>query len=170
MSDNSRNQESDEDAVLNELIRACREKERPKEFVRPDDDAITAYLMGTADEEQRKVVRSALTRSKEFRREILNMAQDMDALAELDLASYEKEAEQIPVPDLQEFVKPIPVSTEPVSFWIRLKEFGGKLIELRIPQLYAPALASAAILAFVILQTGVFAPDKTWSLVNENME
>ena len=43
----------------------------------------------------------------------------------------------------------------------------------RIPQVYAPALGVAALLLFVIIQTGIFAPGRKrvqWSLVSENMD
>ncbi len=174
MTDRPSDRDSEEDAILDQLIRECRDKEPADGFARPDRDMISAYLMGTATEEQVKVVRSALARSEEFRREILEMAQDMDAVADLDLTVYDREAQQIPVPDLQELLRkkpePIPVPAERVSFWTKLKKSWGRLIERRIPQLYAPAFAVAAVLAVVIMKTGWLTPDRGWSLVSKNME
>ena len=174
MPDKHNSGNSDEDDMLNELIRASRE-EPVDRFVRPDGNAITAYLMGTATEEQKKAVKSALLQSKKFRREILNMAQDMDALASSELLTEKEDLQEIPVPDRQEFLERYGeriarATAEPVSLWVKVKGFWRRLTELRIPQVYAPAVAAAAVLVFVIIQTGIFAPDSTWSLVHENME
>lgn len=175
MPDKPHRRNSDEDGMLNELIRACRDKELSDRFVRPDGDAINAYLMGIVTEEQEKAVKSALAQSKQFRREILNMAPDMDALASSELLAEKEGLGKIPVPDRQEFLKRYGELTatavaEPVSLLVRVKRFWGRLMELRIPQVLAPAVVAAAVLLFVIIQTGVLGPGRTWSLVQENME
>ena len=172
MSDNTHNRDSDEDAVLNQLIRASRETESADGFVRPAEEAISAYLLGTATEEQRKAVRSALARSKQFRREILNMARDMEALADLDLTVYEQEAGQIPVPE-GIVVEPTPVSswTRAKESWKGLKDFWAKLWELKIPQVYAPAVVVVAL----VIRFGIFPPGGVepmlgqWALSSEHL-
>lgn len=103
MSDNPSKRLSDEDELLNRLIRASRQE--PEDgFVRPDGDAIIAYLMGTATKKQEKAVRAALLKSSAFRREILQMGQDMDALATSELPIDKKKSEEIAVPDYRKFL------------------------------------------------------------------
>jgi len=169
MSDKPHNRNSDEDAILSKLIRASRKKPAGG-FVRPDGEAITVYLLGTATKEQEKAVKAALLQSAAFRQEILGMAEDMDALASPELLAEKKEAAKIAVPDRREFLarygERIDTRDETESFWAKLKKWG-------IPQIYGPALAVAAVLAFVIIQTGIFAPGRKmvqWSLVSENMD
>ena len=54
-------------------------------FERPDSEIITAYLMGTASEKQKQIVRKVLLQSSTFRKEILQMAQDIEMLSDEDI-------------------------------------------------------------------------------------
>jgi hypothetical protein len=103
MNDIPRERPQKDDARLNGLIRAARDGD--SKFVRPDGDAITAYLMGTASEDQRKSMQEALVQSASFRREILCMAEDMAALEGLSHGDRMMEAPQAQVPSLDEFLK-----------------------------------------------------------------
>ena len=170
MTDKSNNHVKDRDFILNKLIRASRKKEPLKEFVRPDPDAIAAYLMGTATQEQEEAIMSALLQSESFRREILEIAQDMDAVAELDLASYEKEAGEISVPDLRKYLEEDVGKADAdqrEAFWERFQRFWAALAKLRIPQVYAPAAVAATLLALVVIHLVTLTP---WSLVRKDME
>jgi hypothetical protein len=170
MTDKSNNHLKDKDVILNKLIRASRKKEPLKEFVRPDPDAIVAYLMGTATQKQEKAITSALLQSESFRREMLEIAQDMDAVAELDLASYEEEAREISVPDLREYLEEHvgrPDVDQRETFWESFQRFWAALTKLRIPQLYAPAAVAATLFTLVVIHLVTLTP---WSLVRKDME
>jgi hypothetical protein len=162
MSQKSNIHNPDKDALLNELIRACWRDDSQSKFVRPSPDAITAYLMGTATKRQKKAVTKALSLSSAFCQEILEMAKDMDALENMELST----SEDITVPDRQEFMEKVAKRIIPVrkqqSFWVKLKAFWTKPFELRIPRLYAPALAAAVILALVIIQIPTYIAHKTY--------
>ena len=173
MSDRSYNRNSDEDEVLNELIRACRQEEPAEGFVRPDSQVITAYLLGTAPRKQERAVRAALARSNKFRLEVLEMAQDVAALSDLDLTEYEKEMNQVRVPSLQDVLKKHAERAgkdERETLWENLQNFWSKLIQQRIPQLYAPVAVAAVVLLLVSIHFGIFATTRTWTVVSENID
>jgi hypothetical protein len=160
MTDKSNNRE-DKDDVLNKLIRAARKKEPGEGFVRPDADAITAYLMGATTKKQEEAVISALLQSESFRREILQMAQDMDELANIELPIQK----EMVVPEHQGFLKKheelIVTPIERESLWTKFKNFWTKPMEFRIPRLYAPVLAATIVVLLVITQTTMFLAHKT---------
>jgi len=97
--DNNRHELSPDDARLNRLIKAARQLDTT-EVVRPDDDAIEAYLLGSPTAEQKQAVVAALIRSPEFRREVLEQARE---IKELDVLSTELTPTDGPVPSLEEF-------------------------------------------------------------------
>ncbi|RMF24435.1 MAG: hypothetical protein D6760_03305 [Deltaproteobacteria bacterium] len=59
-------------------------RSEPDDFVRPDDESILAYLAGTASREQRDSVRNALLRSRAFRKELIEIAGDLEFLSSDD--------------------------------------------------------------------------------------
>lgn len=61
------------DRVLDELVRASRSR---RDFVRPADEDLWAWVTGTATERQRQIVSDALLVSPEFRREVLEICSD----------------------------------------------------------------------------------------------
>lgn len=65
--------------LLNKAIRASANREAPG-FVRPTEDAITAYLMGTASSAERETVQEAMETSAAFRREMIDLVRDLQAL------------------------------------------------------------------------------------------
>lgn len=142
----------DEDAFLNKLIRASREPGEAK-FIRPDEEAIAAYLMGTATPAQESAVKAALMSSAEFRREILGMAEDIDALSSASAQEIEKQAEMIRPPSYREFLakrgQGVQSGGASDTLWTRLTRW-------RIPQLYAPLAVAAVIVVLIVVQTGVF--------------
>jgi len=73
-------QSPDGDRRFVSLMRDVNRNYRP-DFERPDNDAVEAYLMDTASDYQRDVVRQALLASPEFRREILEIS---EALTDLE--------------------------------------------------------------------------------------
>lgn len=145
------------DQRLDELIRACRGGEKAAGFVRPSGDAITAYLLGTATDDQKRAVNKALIHSKEFRREILEMSTDIEVLASMDLTPSEEDSQQVPVPSREEFEKQHKQDSPILS---KLKVFWERLVEFRIPQLYVPALATATVLILVAIQTTLYLTHK----------
>jgi hypothetical protein len=143
---------SDEDIVLNRLILMSRRSRKDK-FVRPDEGAITAYLMGAATAAQEGVVKEALMRSAEFRREILGMAEDIDALSGDQVPGVQKKAQMIRPPSYKEFLAGRGETTKRgrggVTLWARL-------VRWRIPQLYVPVAVTAGVIVLMIIKTGVF--------------
>jgi hypothetical protein len=137
------------DEILNNLIRWSREGEEIG-FERPGDDAIIAYLLGAATPREEKAVREALISSAAFRREILRMAQDMDALAHPDTLESKKKAVPTVTPGLAEFLRAKGESgpgLQPAgSFWDKLRT-------RRLFQAYIPAIATTIILVSIIVWT-----------------
>jgi hypothetical protein len=141
---NSRN--SQEDDFLNELIRAARDSEE-KGFIRPDDETISAYLLGSASEEQQIAIRKALIQSESFRREFLCLAQDIEKLENIDYSAEGKEFEKMKVPTLSEFLQshagpPPKPPGEP------FRKFFRNFVRPRV--LVPAAVATAVIALFVI--------------------
>jgi DNA anti-recombination protein RmuC len=68
----------DADTAINSFIRAARDES--ESFIRPDDNTITAFLLGYANEEQQNEVAEALGGSRHFRLEIIQLAKDIDAV------------------------------------------------------------------------------------------
>jgi hypothetical protein len=141
----------DEDIVLNRLILMNRRSEEAK-FIRPDDGAITAYLMGTATAAQESAVKEALMRSEEFRREILGMAEDIRALSGDQVQEIQKRAQMIKPPTYREFLASRRELArrrgDRPTLWARL-------VRWRIPQLYVPIAVAVGILVLIILKAGV---------------
>ena len=104
MPDKPRDDLSDKQAFLNRLIRLAREQKRDG-FVRPDANSILGFLTGTGTEDQARAVRKALLQSEEFRREILDAAQDMESLDKADFHDQEREEPGIKAPDRTQFLQ-----------------------------------------------------------------
>jgi hypothetical protein len=134
MSKKPENHNEDEDAKLNKLIREA-SKGKPGEFVRPSADAVEAYLMGTATEDQAQEITEALINSEEFAREILQMSQDLGALAESEAKSQEEEIRQIPVPERTRFLEEYGPKGFPQP---RTESFLGKLSNVLWPKVAFP--------------------------------
>jgi len=145
-----------EEELLKKLIRMSREKS-VEEFVRPENDTITAYLMGSASDEQDEIVRKALIESSEFRSEILQLAQDIEKLNEKEEDVDKKNIEKIAVPEREEFL----ARFESPTIW-------KKIWQWRIPQFYAPALAAAAVIIFIVIP--MLPKGNGWNLVYESVE
>lgn len=104
MNSGFKNPNSPEDDFLNRLIRDSRRSE-DADFRRPDGQAIAAYLMGTATPAQEKEVRDALLQSAVFRREILDMSEDMEALAHAETLKTKGEGLTLMAPSRSEFLR-----------------------------------------------------------------
>ncbi|MFH1314762.1 MAG: hypothetical protein ABIJ00_16285 [Candidatus Eisenbacteria bacterium] len=148
---NRGNDSSNEDAVLNRLIRMSR-RSREEKFVRPDEETITAYLMGTATAAQKSVVMEALERSSAFRRELLAMAGDMQTLSVDQLEEIRKRSQLIRPPSYEEFLASRGDTAarhgDTLTLWARL-------VRWRIPQLYVPIAVAAAVIVLAIVKTGM---------------
>ncbi|MFH1893536.1 MAG: hypothetical protein ABIK83_12750 [Candidatus Zixiibacteriota bacterium] len=72
----NRDHKANEDRQLDSLVRAARDRDAPH-FTRPSEEAIAAYLLGSATGAQKEEIRAALIRSASFRRELLEMAEDL---------------------------------------------------------------------------------------------
>jgi hypothetical protein len=162
-----------EDNLLNRLIKSIRGA-GVAGFTRPDDDAITAYLMGTAAESQARAVMEALQESAAFRREILAMAEDMDALASTDVVHGKKEIAGPECPGLHEFLKGrdrgVPGPPRSEMTW-------GRFFWWRALRSFAPAAAVASILVLIITWIASFTPEAIYraepavlSLASEQVE
>jgi hypothetical protein len=64
--------------LLNELIRQI--PKRTGRFKRPDEDTITAYVLGYASDKQKRHMQQSLINSREFCREILSLLSDIDKI------------------------------------------------------------------------------------------
>jgi len=136
-----------EDLILNELIRESRDKSG-ESFIRPSDEDITAYLQGTASEDQESTIKQALIRSSEFRQEILEMTRDLEKIEEKEIESPKTDKADSVTPDYSAFMKE---RVESSLINLKSETFWKKLVKLRIPQLYVPAIAAAAILLIFII-------------------
>lgn len=163
------NNKPSEDSFLNELIRKSRHKS-VEPFERPSDEDISAYLLGTATVEQDNSVKQALLQSSDFRKEVLQMTQDLENLLKEEPDSL-KTASRNLSPRYSDFLKryekKIDEDKKEESFW-------NKLIHLRIPQLYAPIATAAAIVLFTIFRFGFFEPSRlqyvSLEIVSENLD
>jgi hypothetical protein len=104
MNSGSRNQNTPEEDLLNRLVRDSRRPDAA-DFKRPDGETIAAYLMGTATPAQEEEVRAALLQSPAFRREILDMAEDMDLLAHDQALKPEGVGVRVRPPSRSEFLR-----------------------------------------------------------------
>jgi hypothetical protein len=68
-----------EDKLLDTLVRRAMARATSR-VVRPTDDAILAYLAGTASDHEIQLVRTALAESPSFQQEFLAIAEDFDSL------------------------------------------------------------------------------------------
>ena len=93
-----------ENGILNDLVKAARDDSRDR-FVRPSKVSIEAYLLGTATETQKKEVTRALIQSAEFRRELLDMAKDLESLTDVQTVDEFGKVQVPPVPSLESLVK-----------------------------------------------------------------
>lgn len=73
------NHNEDQGRSLDRLIHDAGEL-HSEAFTRPSDVTIDVYLLGTANERQKKEIQSALRASSGFRRELLEMATDIERL------------------------------------------------------------------------------------------
>jgi hypothetical protein len=141
MPDKPNNHRPDTDQRLYELIRKA-EDEFPDEFTRPDEDDITAYLMGTSSEEQNARIRKALLASRAFRREILGLAEEIERIK----GRYDRTVPVIPL-------------------WERI---GNLFLRRKL----VPVLAAAAVLILVMVTVthkpdGPINPE-TWTAVTDS--
>jgi hypothetical protein len=152
MTNDQSERKTPEDAGLDRLIRAAR-KDPEEGFVRPEAETITAYVLGTANEDQRAEIRAALARSGAFRREILEMMEDVAALAHEDPLADEERAKGIAVPDVRELLRqpggPAITGTRRESTW-------GRFWRWWAPRLAVPVAAAAVVIYVLILHTGTF--------------
>jgi hypothetical protein len=143
---------SREDELLNRLIRASRGT-RPVHFVRPNDEAITAYVLGAATPEQVRRVQAALTQSEGFRSEMLQMMEDVEALSVA--GTVDSRAPGLEAPRYRDFLKryggPVPEATAPPRWaWLR------RLASVRV---YAPAaVATAVVVGLLVLRSVTYGP------------
>jgi hypothetical protein len=150
------------DRFLDELIKKSRD-ENKKQIERPSDESIRAYLLGAATKSQEEEVRSALILSAGFRREILDMAEDLASLTDPKMI---EEFNKIPVPTppgLERFLARGGAETEKgQSVFSRIKGFFSPrnlLLPFRVRPAYsggrliAQLSGAGAIVAVVVLLT-----------------
>jgi hypothetical protein len=108
-------------------------------FKRPEDSFITSYLLCEATDSEKTVIEEAMLNSTDFRSEILQLAKGIDSLAIERVGSVD--SDQITAPDRQTFLNKH--ATKPVrsDLWRYLI---GHLKRLIVPQIYVPAVVTAA--------------------------
>jgi hypothetical protein len=94
---------------LSQLIRKSR---TDKAFLRPTEEAIEAYVYGSPTPLQKREVRSAMTASQEFRREILTKCEEAGALASPEIRDAFDRTIVESYPDLDKLVSDTSSSTE----------------------------------------------------------
>ena len=85
------------DERLDELLEWFLDGE-PDEYDPPPPDVVLAYLEGGATAEQRMAVRQAAVRSRTFRRELVELANDLDRLDRLDQTEFQERFDAIEPP------------------------------------------------------------------------
>ena len=105
----SKDNQREDDQELRRLIRLAG-KQLEDDFVRPSSDAIEAYLLGTADKDQRDEVRAAMLQSASFRKEMAELAEDLDRL---DAPDSKKNFDSAAPADPDSSATVIPVSVKP---------------------------------------------------------
>ena len=162
--DNHKNNE-----LIYRLIRMVRSP-GDKEFVRPDKDTISAYLLNSASEEQRKIMQKALLKSESFRREILVIAEDIEKVSEANEELLKKTLGNTPVPNLNEYLhrygKTGNIPGDSLSVWRKLRE-------LLFPRLFIPApvagLVMVLLLSIFTIQYYYSIP-KSWNFTYEQQD
>jgi hypothetical protein len=153
MAEGDYEQTSKADELLNRLIRTSRGS-RPAHSVRPDDEAITAYVLGTATPEQVECVQAALAQSGDFRREVLQMIEDVEALSVS--GAVDTHARVPAAPRYRDFLKrygkPAPEAMSRRWGWAWLRRFASVRV-------YAPAaVATAVIVGLLVLRSVTLGP------------
>lgn len=146
MADDFKNGRDADEKALNSLIRAARSSPEGQSK-RPDDGTIQAYLLGSANEEQKAAVMRCLEQSASFRREMLEMAEDIDALSSSE-SEFGQPGSEEPVPDFEDFlyqhgemkraadkiVDPVkPVRSNVTRIWVPVLAAAALIIAVGIP-------------------------------------
>ena len=105
----SKDNQREDDQELRRLIRLAGQQ-LEDDFVRPSSDAIEAYLLGTADKDQRDEVRAAMLQSASFRKEMAELAEDLDRL---DAPDSKKNFDSAAPADPDSSATVIPVGVKP---------------------------------------------------------
>jgi len=139
-----------EDNILNKLI--LMSQDNPKKlFERPDEKTISAYLLGNATESQKEVIHKAVLRSKPFKKEILDMIDDLEELKKNETQTENISRNLNEVPNYQNFLskyeqKPdIDNSNNRNSFWNKIVDIS----KLKSFQVSVVAVAAIVILAII---------------------
>ncbi|MFH1688345.1 MAG: hypothetical protein ABIE70_12595 [bacterium] len=162
MTSDQHRHDSDHDRLLDRLVRAARE-ESEADFVRPSDRAITAYLMGEADERQHQEVTQALIASASFRKEILKLGDDLEYLTGPEAAGefatlHAEESRR------QTQVVPEPVATARRSYRSRIRELiWPSQLSMRAAWLWKGAVPVAAAILLAVISPRVAQWAGLWS-------
>jgi hypothetical protein len=146
MSEDTENNKFENDRQLDSLLRLAREQSKGQ-FRRPSDELIIAYVMDTASEDQKSIVRHALSLSPEFRKEIRDLIADVDKLQDQHDTVNSSTTIDGAIPDRELFIsRHENISgrkTEITDVW-------QWLVKYKIPQVWAPIAAIAAVLLLLI--------------------
>ncbi len=151
-----------EDEILKRLVRLAR-RDSAEEFIRPKDETIGAYLDGSATEAQREEMEQALIASPAFRKEIRDMAIDIGYIEQEDYSRAKESEPEISVPDMSEFLtgeihRRRPDADVDKGLWRRIVS----ITRLRVTSI--AAVAAAAVIVIVAIQSGLFEGNKTGQL------
>lgn len=175
------------DKHLNRLVKAARE-DGENDFARPSEAAIEAYLSGSATTAQTEEIRAALIQSAAFRRELLDIAKDLDSLIAAQIIEEFSRLEVPAAPDLNSFLAS--ARSEAVakqSFWTRVRRFiipeglGRSLYKLLglsrmnfATRTAVVSVASVTLLVFLVIRFGpigryavVDLPVANWEQISE---
>ncbi len=128
--------------ALDKLV-ASVSREVPQDFVPPSEKCIRSYLLGKASEQQKSEMWSALNASPSFRRDILEMAQDLEVFAS-DVAA--KEAAKLKLENVPNAISRLIEPKPELSILEKFQKY------FTLPRAI-PAIASAALVLFVSLYT-----------------
>jgi hypothetical protein len=155
---NDKNDKIDETRALDNLIRAAGEKE-PAKFVRPSNEAIQAYLEGTANDNLRAEVQQAMLVSASFRKEIAELAQDIEYIGG-HKAAADFDAVKVSGKTLARIKSCAEPDASPPSSTRHSRAFGealGSIANFFKPPVVRLATASAGVVAFVLIIATVVA-------------
>ena len=156
------------DDILKSLIRLARQNS-DEDFIRPDDETIAAYLDGIATDAQKQVMEKALIASSDFRKEIRDMANDIDIIEQKDYSQPIESRKEPETPKYENFVsktkKSVRKNEERTSLLVQISE----IFQNRMVPVYAIA-AVAFIIIIVLLIPFLSHKDSfsRWSLVENN--
>ena len=170
MANDKNKNNQNEDKLLDHLIRESRKK-RSGQFIRPDEDVIISYVLGSATEAQTAQILEAMALSGQFRHEILDMLKGVAALEKSDVQrsiEHEKTKQIVESPNLvnltQKYGKPHHQET---SLLETIKIIFNKMVSPRNWKAFVPAIGLATMVSIFIIAFIIHGESEVWQITSE---